>query len=137
MPNCTSILHIAANHKEEEYDLRRFWSLESLGIQSSEKTIAEKSEEQERKGFIEKVSTNPGILSKVHYLPHHLVYKNSTTTLTRTIYDYSCRQSAQSPSLNDCLPPGPLLQNDITSILMRFRLQSYGVTTDIEKHFCM
>ena len=51
------------------------------------------------------------------------------------VYDCSCRKSPKLPSLNDCLESTPPILNDLTSILVRFRIHSYAVTTDIEKAF--
>ena len=61
--------------------------------------------------------------------------KESSTTPIRIVYDCSCRQTPNSPSLNDCLQSSPPVLNELTSTLLRFRLHSYGVTTDIEKAF--
>ena len=92
--------------------------------------------EQERRGFIEKVPDAEFDSTKqVHYIPHHPVKKESSTTPIRIVYDCSCRQTQDSPSLNDCLQSTPPVLNKLTSILLRFRLHSYVVTTDIEKAF--
>ena len=50
--------------------------------------------EQERRGFVEKVLTF--ISGNVHYIPHHAVHKDSSTTPIRIVYDSSCRQSDKS-----------------------------------------
>ncbi|XP_062596767.1 uncharacterized protein LOC134258250 [Saccostrea cucullata] len=92
-------------------------------------------EEQERKGFIEKVPEDTKTSSVVHYIPHHYVKKDSSTTPIRIVYDCSCRESRDKPSLNDCLDSTPPILNDLTSILTRFRLHEFAVTTDIEKAF--
>ena len=91
--------------------------------------------EQERRDFIEKVNDEEISTSKTHYIPHHPVYKESSTTPIRIVYDCSCRQSQELPSLNDCLMDMPPQLNDLTKILMRFRAQPVAVTTDIEKAF--
>ena len=91
--------------------------------------------EQERRGFIELVPAVKEPPSQVHYIPHHPVKKDSSTTPVRIVYDYSCRQSPNQPSLNDCLESTPPVINDLTSILVRFRLHEFAVTTDIEKAF--
>ena len=70
-----------------------------------------------------------------HYIPHHSVKKDSTTTPIRIVYDCSCRISADQPSLNDCLLTGPPFLNDLVSIILRFRSNQYGIATDIEKVF--
>ena len=53
----------------------------------------------------------------------------------RLVYDCSCRQLSQTPSLNDCLVAGPSLLNDIPALLPQFRLHQFAVSTDIEKAF--
>ncbi|XP_068726396.1 uncharacterized protein [Montipora capricornis] len=69
-----------------------------------------------------------------HYIPHHAVHKDSTTTPLRIVYDCSFKQGDQ-PILNDCLQPGHPLLNDLTGILLHSRLHQYGITADIEKAF--
>ena len=90
--------------------------------------------DQLSRGFIERVQPiHP--TNEVHYIPHHPVRKDSTTTPIRIVYDCSCRQSKTHPSLNDCLVVGPTFLNDMCSIILRFRLHRYGLSTDIEKAF--
>ena len=91
-------------------------------------------EEQEKRGFIEKVEENTEA-AKVHYIPHHAVKKDSATTPVRIVYDCSCRQSPNHASLNDCLMSTPPAINDLTEILLRFRMNEVAVSTDIEKAF--
>ena len=191
----TKILHIAA-HKEEEFDLKQFWSIESLGIlpddNPSDKsflanyqatsitrdidgayiagfpwkeehpplpsnlTICERRtraltrrlqqtpellkcyndiiKEQDARGFIEKVN-NSQPSDRAHYLPHHPVKKDSSTTPIRIVFDCSCQQAPSSPSLNDCLEVGPPYLADMGSLLVRFRTHQIGISTDIEKAF--
>ena len=89
--------------------------------------------EQERRDFIEKVNDEEmNTATKIHYIPHHPVFKESNTTPIRIVYDCSCRQSPDLPSLNDCLMDMPPQLNDLTKILMRFRAQPIAITTDIE-----
>ncbi|XP_052224051.1 uncharacterized protein LOC127839707 [Dreissena polymorpha] len=91
--------------------------------------------EQERRGFIERVPLGQESAEQVHYIPHHPVKKESSTTSIRIVYDCSCRQSRDSPSLNECLQSTPPELNELTSILVRFRLNRYAVSTDIERAF--
>ena len=51
------------------------------------------------------------------------------------MYDCSCRQSQNHPSLNDCLLVSPTLLNDMCGMLLRFRLHKFGFSTDIKKAF--
>ena len=48
----------------------------------------------------------------VHYLPHHLMKKESVTTPIRIVYDCSCQGGGNSASLNDCLMVGLPFLND-------------------------
>lgn len=65
------------------------------------------------------------------YLPHHAVYKEtSTTTKLRVVLDGSCKTSS-GISLNDTLMVGPTIQDDLFSILVRFRIFRFGLVADI------
>ena len=100
------------------------------------KTYGEIIAEQERRGFIEKVpDTDLDSDEQIHYIPHHPVKKESSTTPIRIVYDCSCRQTPESASLNDCLKSTPPVLNELTSILLRFRQHRFAVTTYIEKAF--
>ena len=90
--------------------------------------------DQVKRGFIEQVNVSC-IPEDCHFIPHHPVKKDSTTTPLRIVYDCSCRQSPTQPSLNDCLQAGPPFINDLYAILIRFRTHSIGIVTDIEKAF--
>lgn len=71
----------------------------------------------------------------VNYLPHHGVWKeDSTTTKLRVVFDGSCA-STSGVSLNDRLKVGPTIQQDIFSILVRFRKHNIVLTADIEKMY--
>ena len=89
--------------------------------------------EQVDQGFIEQVT--PTSSSAVHYIPHHPVRKDSSTTPIRIIYGCSCRGSVDQPSLNDCFLTGPPFLIDLVSIILHFHLNKYGVSTNIEKAF--
>ena len=92
--------------------------------------------EQEARGFIERVDdAQPS--DNAHYIPHHPVRKDSATTPIRIVYDCSFHFSFDNPSLNDCLHAGPPFLNDMCSILLRFRTFTYGLSTDIKRHFSM
>ena len=51
------------------------------------------------------------------------------------MYDASARKSANKPSLNDCLHPGPHLQNLLWSVLIRARFYPIAIAGDIQKAF--
>ncbi|XP_033225071.1 uncharacterized protein LOC117178004 [Belonocnema kinseyi] len=67
------------------------------------------------------------------YLPHHAVVKsNSLTTKIRVVFDGSAKTSS-GISLNNSLMVGPTIQDDLFSLLTRFRIDKYALTADIEK----
>lgn len=70
-----------------------------------------------------------------YYLPHHCIFKaDSPTTKLRVVFDGSCLD-INKRSLNDTLLPGPKLQQDICSILIRFRCNLIAFTADIKQMF--
>ncbi|XP_076038421.1 uncharacterized protein LOC143023695 [Oratosquilla oratoria] len=92
-------------------------------------------EEYLRLGFIETVPPGPEVDGKVHYLPHHPVYKNSSTTPVRIVFNASSRAYKNALSLNDALYTGPNLAQKIQSMILLFREGTYGVLVDISKAF--
>ena len=68
------------------------------------------------------------------YLPHHAVMKSdSLTTKIRVIF-YGSAKTSSGISLNDSLMVGPTIQEDLFSLLFRFRTHKYALTADIEKN---
>jgi hypothetical protein len=73
---------------------------------------------------------------KEFYLPHKAVVKREAeSTKLRIVYDASAKESNHHPSLNDCLYPGPPLQNLLWSILVKSRFYPVLLTGDLEKAF--
>lgn len=69
------------------------------------------------------------------YLPHHGVVKEmSATTRLRVVFDASCKTTS-GVSLNDALMMGPVIQEDLFSILLQFRSFEYALTADIAKMY--
>ncbi|XP_026465156.1 uncharacterized protein LOC113367788 [Ctenocephalides felis] len=69
------------------------------------------------------------------YLPHHGVIKpDSLTTKLRVVFDASCKTDA-GLSLNELQLVGPTIQNNIFSIILRFRRHAFVLTADIEKMY--
>lgn len=69
------------------------------------------------------------------YLPHHGVFKeSSTSTKLRVVFDASCKTST-GVSLNNKLSVGPTIQDDIFTIVTRFRSHPIVITADIEKMY--
>ncbi|UYV84621.1 hypothetical protein LAZ67_X002867 [Cordylochernes scorpioides] len=66
-----------------------------------------------------------------YYIPHHCILKAQPNKL-RVVFDASTKTTTQI-SLNDLLHVGPKLQNNIFSILLKFRTNSVALVADIEK----
>ena len=90
--------------------------------------------DQLKSNFIEEVE-NPVVTPNTHYLPHHAVAKQSSTTPLRIVYNCSAKVSKTTASLNDCLLTGPSLTEKLGDSLMKFRTQQFAYIADIEKAF--
>lgn len=73
-------------------------------------------------------------MANMHYIPHHAVFKDSTTTKLRTVYNASQRTS-NGKSLNEQLAIGSMKQSLIFELLMRWRTFEIAVIADIEKMY--
>ncbi|XP_046397407.1 uncharacterized protein LOC124164220 [Ischnura elegans] len=74
-------------------------------------------------------------LIPANYLPHHPVFKDSsTTTKLRVVFDGSAK-STSGIAFNDSLVIGPNMQRDLFSILVSFRFHSYVFTADIKQMY--
>ena len=94
-------------------------------------------QEQEARGFIERVQTTDVPSDRpVHYIPHHPIEKESSTTPIRIVYECSCKDGTGSVCLNDCLESHPPIVNDITGILTRFRAKNTPLLQTLRRHFC-
>ena len=89
-------------------------------------------------GIVEKVMcrTENADDSVIHYIPHMgVVREDKETTKLRLVYDASAKTPKNGPSLNDHIHAGPCLLNDLTGMLLRFRLPKIAIVSDIEKAF--
>lgn len=69
-----------------------------------------------------------------YFIPHHCVYKESTSTPMRVVFDASAKGSS-GLSLNDALYTGPKLQADIFSLLLNFRIFKIALSADIKQMY--
>ncbi|CAG9137748.1 unnamed protein product [Plutella xylostella] len=70
-----------------------------------------------------------------YYIPHQAVIReDSLSTKLRVVFDASSKTSTKM-SLNDNLHKGPRLQQDLTSILLRWRMHKYAFMADIMKMY--
>ncbi|XP_055622114.1 uncharacterized protein LOC129765719 [Toxorhynchites rutilus septentrionalis] len=93
-------------------------------------------EEYHRLGHMREVVTDDET-SQQYFIPHHCIIKpESTTTKLRVVFDASC-PSSTGVSLNDALMVGPTVQDDLISLILRFRFHRYALIADIEKMYRM
>ncbi|GBM62685.1 hypothetical protein AVEN_257281-1 [Araneus ventricosus] len=88
----------------------------------------------QKEGIIEEVDPMKGIKQGQHFVPHHPVFKENSTTKVRPVFDGSAKER-NTPYINDCLEKGPDLVELIPSLINRFRVGKYGVIADIKKAF--
>ena len=89
---------------------------------------------QLQEGIVEEAPTT--ITDKEFYIPHKGVVKESSeTTKLRVVYDASAKEDPSSPSLNECLYPGPPLQNNLWDVLIQQRAFPVMVSSDIHQAF--
>lgn len=79
---------------------------------------------------------NKANAENIHFfLLHHAVMKESReTTKLRVVFDGSCNLN-NGFSINETQCTGPTIQNDIFTIIARFRTHNYVLTDDIEKMY--
>ncbi|XP_065090780.1 uncharacterized protein LOC135711748 [Ochlerotatus camptorhynchus] len=91
-------------------------------------------EEYVQLGHMRKVVDDQGSIKRC-FLPHHPVVKEaSTTTKVRVVFDASCKTST-GLSLNDALLVGPVIQQDLRSIILRCCTKQIMLVADVEKMF--
>ncbi|XP_055632940.1 uncharacterized protein LOC129773367 [Toxorhynchites rutilus septentrionalis] len=77
----------------------------------------------------------PKLEQHVSYLPHHPVFKEaSTTTKVRVVFDGSAKTST-SHSLNEALLTGPVIQDELLDLMLRFRKHPVALVADVEKMY--
>ncbi|XP_062556775.1 uncharacterized protein LOC134221602 [Armigeres subalbatus] len=88
-------------------------------------------------GHMKEITGEDGDSGPEYYIPHHAVLKpDNTTTKLRVVFDASCSRDS-SVALNDILMVGPVVQDDLRSILLRFRLYNDAIVGDAEKMYRM
>lgn len=87
-------------------------------------------------GHMSEINFSDVNFSRSHYfLPHHAVFKESSlTTKLRVVFDASSKTTS-GVSLNDVLKIGPVIQDSLFFILLRFRVNLFVITADIAKMY--
>lgn len=71
----------------------------------------------------------------IAYLPHHGVTKEaSSSTKLRVVFDASSKNN-KGVALNDILLCGPVLQDNLIDIVLRFRFHKVMLTADLQKMY--
>lgn len=121
----------------KEMALKRFHSLENklMKNESLRQEYVSFMEEYKSLEHMREIDLDSKGLNGEYFLPHHVVIKStSVTTKYRVVFDASAKTDS-GLSLNDVQFVGPALQNDIFSILVRFRKFQYVMTADISKMY--
>ena len=120
----------------EAGSLRRLGSLvKRLRSQGIIEQYDQVIQDQIKAGIVERV-TGPSTGQREFYIPHKAVIRESAeSTKLRIVYDASARAHSAAPSLNDCLNPGPPLQNQLWSVLVRSRFHPVIIAGDIKQAF--
>ncbi|GBM66014.1 hypothetical protein AVEN_39181-1 [Araneus ventricosus] len=88
--------------------------------------------EYEELGHMQKIDNSDNLK---YVMPHHGVYRaDSSTTKLRVVFDASAA-STSGVSLNNCLLKGGVVQDDLFSILLRFRKHQVAFTADVKKMY--
>ncbi|XP_065094442.1 uncharacterized protein LOC135714967 [Ochlerotatus camptorhynchus] len=87
------------------------------------------------RGHMRKIDEHSTEVPVSYYIPHHPVIKDSsTTTRVRVVFDASSKSST-GISLNDVLLNGPVIQDELRTIIMRGRFYRIMLVADVEKMF--
>ena len=88
------------------------------------------------RGYAEKVTETTNNSNKQvsqWYMLHHGIYIPNKPGKIRVVF--YCSAKTKGVSLNDVLPPGPVLMNTVVDVLLRFRQQPVGLMGDIKGMF--
>lgn len=70
-----------------------------------------------------------------YFLSHHAeINTNSTMTRLRVVFDGTCKTNI-GLSLNDVLLKGPTIQEELITILARFRKYKFALSADVSKMY--
>ncbi|XP_062556935.1 uncharacterized protein LOC134221766 [Armigeres subalbatus] len=123
--------------KSRSITVRRFLSLERRLERdpATKETYCRFMEDYERLSHMVKL-VDPVDEAQPHcYLPHHPVFKeSSTTTKIRVVFAASCKTSSGF-SVNDLQLVGPVVQEDLQSIHIRFHSHQIAFVADVKKMY--
>lgn len=85
-------------------------------------------------GHMELVPFESQFEENAHYLPHYCVFKESTTTKLRVLFNAS-QKTSNGKSLNKSCAMGASHERVIFSLFLKFRTYKYAFSADIEKMY--
>ncbi|XP_050305066.1 uncharacterized protein LOC126742465 [Anthonomus grandis grandis] len=157
--NCQIMCHFSINERIDD-QIEKFWKIEELQVapmlkkeeieceeffratckhSSDGRFMAEYSKFMQEYRILGHMSEIPSheidCDESVYYMPHHGVIKDdSSTTRLRVVFDASAKTDT-GVSLNDLLKAGPTIQDDLYSILIRFRKHNVVIGADAKKMY--
>ncbi|XP_018395616.1 PREDICTED: uncharacterized protein LOC108774101 [Cyphomyrmex costatus] len=114
---------------------RRFYSLEKRLIADPHLYEAYREFLQDYESLNHMTEVSQADNNGCYYIPHHVVLKSSSlTTKLRVVFDASAKTTT-GLSLNDTLLTGPVVQNELFDIIMRFRTHKVVFTADVQQMY--
>lgn len=89
--------------------------------------------EYERLGHMTELKVNDAEVA--YYIPHHSILRESSSTTKLRVVFNAGSITTSGISLNNLLLVGPTVQDDLLSILLRFRQHKYVLVADVEKMY--
>ncbi|XP_062538988.1 uncharacterized protein LOC134207280 [Armigeres subalbatus] len=135
LPTKSSVISMLGSSKDIAD--RRFYSLERRlnATPALKEAYTAFIHEYVQLGHMQPISDAETHTLPSYYLPHHCIVRpDSITTKLRVVFDASC-SSDSGVSLNDALLVGPVIQDDLLSIVLRFRMPQFAIIADIEKMY--
>ena len=99
-----------------------------------EQAYSEIIEEQKAEGIVE--TADQPARGVDFYIPHKpVIREEAASTKVRVVYDASAKAHPNAVSLNECLYPGPPLQNILWNVLVPSRTHPVALVGDLKKAF--
>ncbi|XP_065086855.1 uncharacterized protein LOC135708683 [Ochlerotatus camptorhynchus] len=135
LPTKPALISILGNSRDIAD--RRFYSLERRlnASPALKEAYSAFIHEYEQLGHMKLIDDSLPSSGATYYLPHHCIIKpDSMTTKLRVVFDASCPTDS-GHSLNEALLVGPVVQDDLLSIVLRFRIPQFVIIADFEKMY--
>ncbi|CAG7816402.1 unnamed protein product [Allacma fusca] len=134
-----SAMHTPEESRQFKIHIKRFHNTE-LRLQRNpdlRKQVSQAIADLITDGHLQRVSLHKINIpdNQCYYLPHHAAFKqSSSSTKSRIVFDASAKTST-TISLKDRLMTGPVLQEDLHSLLVRWRYWLVPLVADIRQMY--